>query len=163
MDNLLVIGAGGFSQTVRECAEDANLFDNIAFLDDNNPLAIGKCSEFLKFKSEYSNAFVALGDNRLRAEYIDKLLKAGFNVPVLIHSKCYVSKSAKVGHGSIMLAQSVVGANTLLGNGCIINIGALVDHDCTLETAVHIAPGAIVKARNKIARFEKIDSGTVIM
>ena len=48
------------------------------------------------------------------------------------------------------------------GNGCIVNIGALVDHDTVLEEGVHLAPGAIVKALNRIPAGSKIESGVVI-
>ncbi len=163
MDNLLILGAGAFGQTVKECAQDTNLFQSIDFLDDNNPVAIGKCSEFANFFGEYKCAFAAFGDNALRAQYIEKLLNAGFDVPVLIHSKSYVSKSAKLGSGTIILPQSAVGANTVLGNGCIINLGTIVDHDCTLEAGVHLAPGVVVKARNNVPCCEKLDSGTVLL
>lgn len=46
--------------------------------------------------------------------------------------------------------------------GCIINIGAIVDHDCILEPGVHIAPGVIVKGENHVPSCEKIESGVVL-
>ena len=61
---------------------------------------------------------------------------------------------------------SVLGTATVSGvtvkNGCIINIGALIDHDCYIEAGVHLCPGVIVKAENRIAAGRKVESGEVI-
>ena len=46
--------------------------------------------------------------------------------------------------------------------GCIINIGALIDHDSVIGKGSHLAPGAIVKAENRIPAYTKIESGNVI-
>ncbi len=162
-DKLLILGAGSFGQTVYECAHELGKFGEVAFLDDNNPTAMGKCSEYRDFLNDYKYAFAAFGDNLLRTSWIEKLSKAGFCLPVLVHKNSYVSKSAKIGQGSIVLAQSAVGANTIIGDGCIINIGALVDHDCNIAHGVHIAPGVVIKARNTVEQCTKLDSGTVLL
>ena len=62
----------------------------------------------------------------------------------------------------MVLPKAVVNTGVTVGMGCIINIGALIDHDSVIENGVHLAPGAIVKAENRIAALSKIDSGTVI-
>ena len=41
-------------------------------------------------------------------------------------------------------------------------IGAILDHDCTLEEGCHLAPGAIVKGENHLPKGMKVDSGEVI-
>ncbi|MBS5843342.1 MAG: hypothetical protein KIC77_07655 [Clostridiales bacterium] len=43
---------------VAEVAEALG-YDAVAFLDDNSAIAIGKTSEFEKFKEEYPEAFVS--------------------------------------------------------------------------------------------------------
>ena len=45
---------------------------------------------------------------------------------------------------------------------CIVNCGAIIDHGCILEKGVHVAPGGIVKAENRIPAYMKVDSGEVI-
>ena len=49
-----------------------------------------------------------------------------------------------------------------MGKRCILNLGAIVDHGCILEEGVHIAPGAIVKGENRIAKCSKIEAGEVV-
>lgn len=52
--------------------------------------------------------------------------------------------------------------NTEVGLGCIVNCGAIVDHDCVLNDGVHVCLGAIVKAENRVPAFEKVEAGQVI-
>jgi UDP-N-acetylbacillosamine N-acetyltransferase len=49
-----------------------------------------------------------------------------------------------------------------VGEGCIINMNAVVDHDCLLEDGVHICLGAIVKAGIIIKNNVKVEAGEVI-
>jgi hypothetical protein len=62
----------------------------------------------------------------------------------------------------VVLPMAVVNTGVTVKNGCIINIGALIDHDSVIEDGCHLAPGAIVKAENRIPAGTKVDSGTVI-
>ena len=39
---------------------------------------------------------------------------------------------------------------------------SIIDHGCILEKGVHVAPGGIVKAENRIPAYMKVDSGEVI-
>ena len=42
-----------------------------------------------------------------------------------------------------ILPQAYVGADAHLGVGCIVNAGAIVDHNAQLGRGVHVAPGGI--------------------
>ena len=55
-----------------------------------------------------------------------------------------------------------MGADAHLGVGCIVNAGAIVDHNAQLGRGVHVAPGGIVKAGAEVAEFAKLDSGEII-
>ena len=48
------------------------------------------------------------------------------------------------------------------GGRCIINAGAIVDHNAVLEDGVHAAPRATIKAGATVERCMKVDSGEII-
>mgnify|MGYP000245385709 CR=1 FL=1 len=52
-------------------------------------------------------------------------------------------------------------ANTVIGNGCIISVGAIVDHDVETKECCHINAGAVVNAVGRIDSFRKLESGEV--
>jgi len=104
----------------------------------------------------------------------------GLAVPVLIHPSAVVSQGALIGDGSQILALANVAAGVKLGEACIINHNASVDHECHLGDGVHLAPsatlcgcvtvgdnvfigaGAIVLPRLNIGHGSTIGAGSVV-
>jgi len=160
MKSLLVLGAGGHGKVVAEVAADCG-YQHINFLDDNSPEVLGKISDLEKFKDEYSECFVGIGNNAMRFALIEKAEAAGYTLPVLIHPTAYVSKTAVIETGTIVEPNAIVNTNAVVKTGAIISVGAIVDHDTLLEPAVHINAGAIVKAGGKVAAFEKLEAGEI--
>lgn len=161
-DNLLIIGAGGHGKVVAEVAEACG-YENIAFLDDNSPEAIGKISDMIFYRERFSNAFVGIGNNQFRNETINKVIEIGYHIPVLIHPTAYVSKSAAVSEGTIVEPLAIVNANTVVGTGCIVSVGSIVDHDTMLEACVHVNAGAVVKAGAHVEENRKLEAGEVVL
>ncbi len=164
MKKLLILGAGGYGRTVADLAQQLGEFDAIAFLDDENrgEDVLGKCTSFRYFAQEDTWMYPAFGSNALRLQWLDRLQESGIPVPTLVHPRAYVSPKASLSRGTVVLPMAAVNTGVQVGEGCIVNLGALVDHDCILESGVHLAPGAIVKAENRIPAGMKIESGTVI-
>lgn len=148
--NLLILGAGGQGQVVKELAQNISIFRKIDFLDDNpdNPNAIGKCNECAKFVEEYPIAIPSVGSCDLRMKWIDMLVREGFIIPTLIHRTAIVSPSAKIGYGTVVEAKVTIGANSNIGYGCIISSGATIDRNVNIPDGTHVDCGTIVKNTN---------------
>lgn len=159
MEKLLILGAGGYGRTVAEAA--AGQFET-AFLDDASPVAKAPCKKYAQFRGEYAFAYPAFGDNALRAHWLQVLKEAGFQLPVIRHAQSFVSPSAVLAPGSVVLAMACVGMGSVVEEGAIVNLGAILDHDCVLGACAHLAPGAVVKAGNRVPALAKIDSGCVL-
>ena len=152
MKQLLIVGAGSFSTEVDELAR-INGYTDIAFLDDDAMTArslpvVGALSDVVRMNKWYSDAIVAFGNNEMRMKYHLLLKEYGFSIPVLIHPLAYVSPDSEINSGSIVRANAVVSRYVKIGEACILNVGALVDHDCILEDGCHVLMGAVV--RNKV-------------
>ncbi|MCD7034590.1 hypothetical protein LRR81_10090 [Metabacillus sp. GX 13764] len=85
--NLLVLGAGGHGRVVKGTAEATGCFNEIDFFDDKSELAIGYCTDYQKFKNDYTHAFVAFGNNLERKTWLNFLLSAGYQIPTIVHPK----------------------------------------------------------------------------
>lgn len=169
MEGLLIIGAGGHGKVVVEAAELENKYNEIAFLDDNSKVdkiydfhVVGKIKDYKKFKDKYKYAFVAIGNNKVRLDLIDELLKEGFIVPSIIHPRATVSKYSKLDFGTIVLSGSIVNVNCSIGKGCILNINSTLDHDSTLEDGVHVSSGAVIRSMVRIGELSTIKAGACI-
>ncbi len=161
---LVIIGAGGYGQTVSDIAAQSGKYDSVVFLDDNKKSenVVGKCADFTLFIDDVTEIYPAFGNNEARVGFIEKLKEAGAAIPTLIHQSAYVSPRAAVGTGCVILPLSVVNTDTVVEDGCIVNCGALIDHGCIIEKGVHVCLGAIVKAENRIPAFMKVEAGQVI-
>jgi len=150
MSQLLIVGAGGHGKVVAEAALASQRWREVTFLDGRFPelsrvadwLVIGSDRDAGAFLAKFSDCSIAIGDNRLRLEFLESMERAGFRMPVVTHPGGWVSPSAKVGVGSVVMAGAVVSAAAVVGRGCIINTGATVDHDCQIGDGVHVSPGA---------------------
>ena len=158
MKRLVILGSGGYGHTVADVAEQLGY--NILFLDDadsTHPL-----STFSSYISDDTSFIPAFGNNAFRIEWINTIEESGGQLATLIHPTAYVSPTASIASGTVILPHAIVNTDVAIDRGCIINLGAIVDHGCILEEGVHIAPGAIVKGENRIEKCSKIEAGEVV-
>lgn len=162
--NLIILGAGGHGKVVADIAQQTNKYENLFFLDDKSQgrNILGKCEEYLKFKSENIEMYPAFGNNNLRIEWEEKLEKNGIKLAKIIHPLAYISPLAKIADGCVIMPYAIINTDVKIDKGCIINCGAIVDHNCILNKGCHLAPGSIVKGENILPKYTKIDSGEVI-
>lgn len=161
-NKLIILGAGGYGQTIADMAEQSCLYERIAFLDDSSKAdnVLGKCEIYKKYKKWH--IYPAFGDNKLRLNWIKRLEKEGFIIPILIHNTAYVSPKVKIENGTVVLPHAVINTNCVIEKGCIINCGAIIDHGCVIEQGCHICLGAIIKAENRIKQLTKVDANELV-
>lgn len=159
--NLLILGTGQYGQVARETAQAMGCFGKIVFLDDNSPVAVGKLADYQSFALEYGCAFVAMGNPVLRMLWLDKLEQAGYELPVLIHPKAYVSPSAKLGKGTIVEPMAVVNTEVVVEIGGLICAGCVVNHNAHIMPVCQIDCNAVVASNAIVPEGTKVPSGTV--
>ena len=91
----LILGRGGFGTQLNDWLMDEG-WGSADFLDDNAPDAVGGLRDYVDpaILKRGRPAFVALGDNKLRVELLQKLAAAGYSTPVFISDAASVSPSA---------------------------------------------------------------------
>lgn len=164
MHRLVILGAGGFGQTVADLARQSGKFTDICFLDDGKagPGILGKISDFAEFGSGDTEMLPALGNNQLRLELARKIDSAGIMLATLVHARAYVSPAAEIAAGTVILPMAVINTHCKVGRACIINCGAIIDHGCIIEDGVQVCIGAAVKAENRITALSRIEANQVI-
>ncbi len=111
------------------------------------------------------NGLPAIGGSRGRDRIaIHRRFSAyGIQLSSLIHPTASVCASALLGAGVQVLAQTVVAADTEIGEGCIVNHRAAADHECVLGSGVHLAPGATLCGCVTIGNNVMIGAGAVVL
>ncbi len=160
--NLLILGAGSHGSDIKEIAENMHIFKHIRFLDDNieRDDVIGKCSEALKFRSEYPCAFIAIGDNKVRRKYAKFLRNKNFLMPNIISPMASLSSQADLGEGIAILPQSTVGA-AKVGDFVIITPNSLVNSESEIGSFTRIDNGAIVLKGKRVPECTWIKTGEI--
>ncbi|WHS62003.1 NeuD/PglB/VioB family sugar acetyltransferase [Pseudomonas sp. G2-4] len=149
MNRLAILGASGHGKVVADTAECSG-WDSICFFDDAWPSVkkngiwsvVGNTDRLLSELETFSGVVVAIGDNRIRQDKLQKLLLVNARLVTLIHPAATVSRYATIGAGSVVFAGVVVNVGVRVGLGAILNTGCSVDHDCVLGDSIHISPGA---------------------
>jgi len=110
-------------------------------------------------------AVIAIGGFRGEERYnlAQQLKDIGFPFPTIIHPTSVISNSATIGEGCHIFAHSVISADVSIGNLCIINNSANIDHESRLGKCVHIAPGAILCGCVSVKDNTMIGAGAVVL
>lgn len=164
MKRLAIIGAGGHGRVVAESAAAAGweaVFydDHLTGLVDGWPVG-GKADDALATRCD--GTIVAIGNNRLRLDWIERLRAAGVTLATIIHPSAVVSRSAALGEGTFLAPGAIVGTGAVLGAGCIVNTAASVDHDCSLAEAVHLSPGVHLSGEVTIGTASWLGTGSSV-
>ena len=142
----------------------------VAFLDDRAPTmeaplglpVLGTLADLKAQAAQFSAAIVAIGESRRRLELLHRCRAEAFETVSIIHPKAFLSPHASLSAGCVLFAQSAVNAATRLGEACIVNTGATIDHDCVLGDAVHVCPGVHVAGNVRVGDHTWIGIGAVI-
>lgn len=173
---LIIWGAKGHAKVLNEFAVEAGykvvaLFDNDPDVNSplpSVPLHIGK-GAFQTWRRDHldlkSFAAVAIGGEHgeVRHELQNFLAEHEVAPARITHPTAFVAEDARIGKGSQILAQAAIGADCTIGDACIINTSAGLDHEGRLGNGVHLAPGARLAGEVTVDDYSMIAVGAVIL
>lgn len=171
---VVVYGAGGHARVLLELMDRASISPVAGLLDDNPDLvntkidgipvlgSIERLAHIIRV-NHIHRAAIAVGDNALRKKFADHARQLGLRLPLLIHPQAYVSPTAKLGDGTVIMAGAVVSTHVQIGELGIVNTRASIDHDCYIGDSVHIAPGCTLAGNVTIGDGALIGVGATIL
>ena len=175
MHNVIIFGASGHGSVVLDCMEKEGKFNVIGFVDSfkdkgtiiNGYEVLGSELDlpYLMNKFEVYGGIVAVGDNWIRKLIVDRILKIipKFNFVNAIHPSAIVGKDVIIGYGNVFMPGSVVNANSIIHDFCIVNTNASIDHDGIMASYSSLAPNACLGGNVYIGRFSAICLGANVI
>ena len=110
-----------------------------------------------------NKVFIAIGDNNIRRKIYKKLkMNNIFLNTILTHPSSTISKTSLIEEQTFISAGVIINPQVKIGVGCIINTGAIVEHDCSVGQFSHIAPGAVLAGNVSIGSGCIIGANAVI-
>jgi sugar O-acyltransferase (sialic acid O-acetyltransferase NeuD family) len=172
-EKILLIGGGGHCCSCIDIIETQQRFEIVGIIDKPHNVGklvlgykiIGSDSDLPALLFSVKNVLITIGQIKnyeIRSSKFDELKKLGFQFPVIVSPRAFVSPHAKIGEGTIIMQDALVVAGAVVGKNCIINNKALIEHDSIIEDHCHISTGAIVNGGCKIEEKTFIGSNAVI-
>ncbi len=165
---LLIVGNSGHGRVIKDLARQLVFYQEIKFLDDNkkvqqeNPSVLGGSKEAIHYKDEY-DVIIGIGNSGIRRKIQEKFEAEGISMVSLIHPHAQLpEESIIIGAGSVIMANAVIQAGTMLGKGVIVNTAVSIDHECKIGDYVHIAVGAHLAGNVEVGNDTWIGAGAII-
>lgn len=173
----VVWGSSGHSKVlhslIRLCGgEIVALFDNnpnasVSIKDVPLYIGLDGLKEWILDYEDITNIYgiAAIGGSRGKDRIeIHKLFSSvGIKIETLTHPNASVCITATIGKGSQLLCQSLIAADSILGESCIINHRASVDHECFIGNGVHLAPSSTLCGCVSLRDNVMIGAGAVVL
>ena len=165
MNRLIIIGAGGHGKVIADAALK-NGYTNICYIDDHAkgeimgfPI-IGTCEDIERLNDENTDFIIGIGNNDVRKKVAET---HDLNWVSIVHPSAQIAFYAEIGKGTVVMANAVVNVCATIGEHCIINTGAIVEHDNMIENYVHISPNVALGGTVRIGELTHIGIGATVI
>jgi sugar O-acyltransferase (sialic acid O-acetyltransferase NeuD family) len=173
------VGAGGHGAEVATYISDL-VRDGwpgafLGFLDDVDVgevvscvRVLGRIDEYrlpLEPMSEPAGYLVAVGDNRVRKELVERMERrfgSDLTAWTLVHPRAYTGHGVEIGAGTLLAPFAVATTRVSLGRHVILNVKASVSHDVVVGDFANINPGATICGNVTVGEGAFIGAGAVV-
>lgn len=159
-----LIGASGHAKVIIEILEKGGIYIG-GLLDANTSIKTlldhdvhQEMPDF--FNPDDDEIIIAIGDNFIRHK-LGRLLP--YKYTSAIHPQTNISKRAKIGIGTVIMAGVSINSDVTIGEHSIINTNASIDHDCVLGNYVHISPNVALAGAVKVGEGTHIGIGACVI
>ncbi|MGY2285485.1 NeuD/PglB/VioB family sugar acetyltransferase [Pseudomonas gingeri] len=164
---LLILGFGGHARSVADVALAEGL-TQLCFIDEcARPDEHFAGFEVLtSWSGELPDGWAVLpasGDNRKRQALCQWTVERGWPLATLIASTATIGFGAVLGAGCFVGRHAHVGPMSRLEQGCIVNTGAVIEHEVTVGEYTHVSVRACVAGRSQVGRQCFLGAGSIVI
>ena len=102
------------------------------------------------------------GDCKPRMRLFNHAIELGFKPLSIIHPSSYISSFASIGNGLQVMPHVSVMPGARIFDNVIINTGAIVEHDCMINSHSHISSGAHLAGNVSVGICSHLGIGSVV-
>lgn len=166
MNKVLLIGGGGHARSLIE-AVGSDIFEGYVANEPSQlpiPYLGNDATAAEAYNPNSHSIHLAVGINNgcsltLRRKILE--LFSQFGGKTIIAPSAIVTPSSTLGQGCCIMHRAVINRSSL-GEHCVVNTGAIIEHDCTIGNNVFIAPGAILCGEVSVGNDVFIGAGAVV-
>lgn len=171
---LVIVGAGGHGAVVGDCVDPAK-FAMVGYLDDGRALGativheqrvIGRVDDLPQLAMAHPQlaVVIAIGDNAIRRRMAEQVQHAvpALRWPPIVHRSAIVSRSSLLGPGCVVAAGAVVNCRTRLERFVLINTGSIIEHDNVFAEFSSTGPGVVTGGDVEVGTMSHIGIGATV-
>jgi len=188
---LFIYCAGGIGREIYDIAYKINMaentWDEISFIDDTissgEVYGAFQCT-YEQFKAKYHKSEVQVvvgnGEPKVREILFNKLIKDGYYITSVIDKTSCISRTAKIGQGSIIYPYTYISSDAVIDENCLVIAGSCIGHDtvvskhsvistlvsisgnCFIGNNVYIGTKAVIKEKVRIGSYSIIGMGSCV-
>jgi sugar O-acyltransferase (sialic acid O-acetyltransferase NeuD family) len=173
MKPLILVGGGGHCKSCIDIVRSGEEYEIIGILDTAERVdqavaglrIIGTDDLIPDLAGKGVNFLITIGQIKspgLRIKVFRKIKSSRGKLPVIVSPGSYLSKTASIGEGTIIMRNAVVNSEASVGEGCIINTGALIEHEAVIGNFCHISTNAVINGQVKVGNMVFAGSNSVI-
>ena len=162
--SVVIIGASGHGKVIADIIVNSD--DKVlGFLDDADDVqgkkiigfpVLGKIADYDNYRD--CEFVIAIGNPYIREKISNELPVKWYTA---IHPTAVISSlDVEIGEGTVIMANAGVNPSARIGKHCIINTGAIVEHDNILEDYVHLSPNVTLAGIVKVGKSTHIGAGS---
>lgn len=111
---------------------------------------------------KYRDAVVAVGDNKLRFDFSRKARCLGLRQPSFwIHTDSILISEDNLGIQAFM--GCICYPTARIGENCILNTSAIIEHHASIGAATHIGPASVILGSVTIGNQCMIGAGSIVL
>ena len=165
MKKVVIIGASGHAKVIADIVIKSG-DELVGFLDDNEALPdgilgypyLGTIENYCGFAQKCC-FIIGIGNNLIRKRIAESMDVKWYTA---IHPSAQIAIDTKIGEGTVLMANSVINTSASVGRHCIINTGAVVEHDNRIKDYVHISPNASLCGNVSVGTLTHIGAGVTV-
>lgn len=176
-EKLILIGGGGHCKSCIDVIQAEGRFEIAGIVENNgyratgngNPVmgypVIGTDDDLPQLVREFKNVLITVGqinEPGVRMKLFSRIYDLGGVFPVIISPNAYVSRTAMIGAGTIVMHHAIVNAEAVVGMNCILNTGSLIEHEASVGDYCHISTYAILNGQCRVGNRTFIGSRAVL-
>ncbi|MBK7627808.1 MAG: acetyltransferase [Bacteroidales bacterium] len=173
MESIILIGGGGHCISCIDVLRLENKYEIAGILDTFEKggtemlgiKVIGTDDDIPMLAAKYRNFLITIGQIKSpekRVKIFELVKNYNGSLPVIISPRAYVSASAIIEEGTIVMHDSLINARAQIGKNCIINTGALIEHEAIVGDNCHISTQSVINGQVIVGNNSFVGSNSVI-
>ena len=171
--SIVLIGAGGHASSCidvllaegkYEIAGLIGLADEVRTSELGIPV-IGTDEDLPQIRKTISHAHIALGqilNSEPREASYKRLQEFGFELPTIKSPTAIISPESHIGAGTIVMHGALVNRFATIGDNCIINSMALIEHGSVIGSHTHVSTRATINGDSIVGDRCFLGSGSIL-